>query len=673
MSSGYSGPYQSRLLNFISRQSRQIVDKCDRTWREVQLASLGATQILLYPVYLLVQSTRMLGRQLRESTKKVDLPELQEFVTDKNPNLSENLSENEIEASSAIGEILQVAENLLLPSQISKVSESCSFTIKPPKPTVKAAADRKLQEIPQQFSSTIAKAQKFTTVDMPAAQSWEKDDSLALFKNASGLVVETDSNTAAEIANKPQVRGIASFIAARTLVLVGGENQILDILTPEQQQLLEGRIIWEVAHDGPGRREIAEKELKFNLGLESAAQKTKIKPVRAFWQLMAWVQSSPVAVKRNQFGESIFAVKKAIDASVNGNLILAEKAVRQLARSNAELQATAAANFTAKNPPELTASFNGKFDRTPNTLSFVTLVDRAAVNLEQFSLPPVSKITTAFTETGAAKTLDTSAPNPNLSFSAREILENYARNIEQLIWSSVDNLLGKETAASDNTEKSVAIKYYLQQQAQNNTENAGNDRPWLKWQDLFGEPSPAPTVGAVPSGAVAISQSSTKVKEEIKELEILPEGRSADTRTSAYPEAIQALVAQLKRSLLTKVEKSQPQKDSNLTKPQINNFTVPASETKLNFSPTAITVETSRYAATTAETRTPENQNARSQHQDDYLETKAVSVGYIKHPLEQVLEWLDGIMLRLETIAIELWKWAKINLPKILNSKDKIH
>jgi len=37
-----------------------------------------------------------------------------------------------------------------------------------------------------------------------------------------------------------------------------------------------------------------------------------------------------------------------------------------------------------------------------------------------------------------------------------------------------------------------------------------------------------------------------------------------------------------------------------------------------------------------------------------------------------VLEWLDQIMLRLETIAVEIWEWAKINLPKIKNSKDKI-
>ena len=47
-------------------------------------------------------------------------------------------------------------------------------------------------------------------------------------------------------------------------------------------------------------------------------------------------------------------------------------------------------------------------------------------------------------------------------------------------------------------------------------------------------------------------------------------------------------------------------------------------------------------------------------------------MGYIKHPLEQVLEWLDVLMLRLENIAEQLWNWAKSNLPKILKSKEKI-
>jgi hypothetical protein len=165
----------------------------------------------------------------------------------------------------------------------------------------------------------------------------------------------------------------------------------------------------------------------------------------------------------------------------------------------------------------------------------------------------------------------------------------------------------------------------------------------------------------------------------------LPEGRSVNLSTSPYPEAIQALVAQLKRSLLTKVKKSQPQKGSDLTITQKKNSVVAATGTQkqkptapnnaqISHSPAVTTVETSRFVATstTASALEPQNNSADTKQEGDYLETKAVSAGYIKHPLEQVLEWLDQIMLRLETIAVEIWEWAKINLPKIKNSKDKI-
>ncbi|MCZ0901174.1 hypothetical protein ON021_14835, partial [Microcoleus sp. HI-ES] len=88
-----------------------------------------------------------------------------------------------------------------------------------------------------------------------------------------------------------------------------------------------------------------------------------------------------------------------------------------------------------------------------------------------------------------------------------------------------------------------------------------------------------------------------------------------------------------------------------------------------NQSPTAITAQTSRYTAATPAAAEPKNHSAGVPPEGEYLETKAESMGYIKHPLEQVLEWLDRVMLRLENIAEQLWNWAKINLPKILESK----
>ncbi|MEG4803189.1 hypothetical protein QUB63_11435 [Microcoleus sp. ARI1-B5] len=659
MSNGYSGPYQSRLLNFISKQSRQVADNCDRTWRQIQAATLSATQILLYPAYLLVQSSRMLSRQLRESSQKVDLPELQEYDGDENSDFSGNWYPGEISDESSIDQILNLAENLLNSSQTATTLARFPLLIQTNPAT--ETADRDLDRPAINFIRQTAKYQTTSVLEHPLAKT--------------------------QFDSKPKVEGIASFIPARTLVLVGDENQILDILTPEQQELLESRITWEVANCGPERRSIAQKELKFNLGLESAAKKSQLAPVRRFWELMAWVQSSPVAVKRNQFGESILAVKGAIDR----NSILVQKAIAPIAPANTAQQSIAASNSIDQNIPKLETNFNSKFDRAGNPLSFVTLLDRAAVNLEEFTLPPAAKTTPDNQEVK----FDTSPPETNLGLSAREILEKYAQNIEKMIWSSVDHLLGKETAASDNTEKAVAIQYYLKQrQLEEKTQNSPKvDRPWLNWQDLFGEPAPGHLIeGSAEAETAAqssVSQSSQKVKQELAELVELPESRSSAVSISPYPEAIHRMLAQLKQSLMAKVPQSQPQKGSNLAVTPENSSALAAESTpgraqetqvpkhtnpntpQNNQSPAAITQLPSRYTPATNPAQ-PKNQSAAVQPEAQYLETKAESMGYIKHPLEQVLEWLDLIMVRVEKIVEQIWNWAKTNLPTILKSKDKI-
>ena len=80
-----------------------------------------------------------------------------------------------------------------------------------------------------------------------------------------------------------------------------------------------------------------------------------------------------------------------------------------------------------------------------------------------------------------------------------------------------------------------------------------SDRPWLNWQDLFGEPAPAP-VGAVsldsPSPAQEhISQLSTKVNHESKEIET-PEGRSVNLRTSPYPDVTDRSQKEVRQRIL---------------------------------------------------------------------------------------------------------------------------
>ncbi|AFY59341.1 hypothetical protein [Synechococcus sp. PCC 6312] len=63
-------------------------------------------------------------------------------------------------------------------------------------------------------------------------------------RNASDLEAWPTGNL---VSPKIEIHGIASQLANQDLVLVGSENQIFDILTPQQQQQLRERILWELA------------------------------------------------------------------------------------------------------------------------------------------------------------------------------------------------------------------------------------------------------------------------------------------------------------------------------------------------------------------------------------------------------------------------------------------
>jgi hypothetical protein len=95
------------------------------------------------------------------------------------------------------------------------------------------------------------------------------------------------------------IRGIASSLTHQRLVLVTSDNQLLDVLSADQQRQLHNRIIWEIAQALYLRRQ-------FNRSHAIPAWKTwkalpiKVKPqyslpVRAIYHLMDWMQHQPIA------------------------------------------------------------------------------------------------------------------------------------------------------------------------------------------------------------------------------------------------------------------------------------------------------------------------------------------------------------------------------------------
>ncbi|MBE9031969.1 hypothetical protein IQ266_19720 [filamentous cyanobacterium LEGE 11480] len=111
------------------------------------------------------------------------------------------------------------------------------------------------------------------------------------------------------------VNAIASSLETHQLLLVTEHNELLDILTIEQQQQLQARIVWELASywklwrqwqqhmavmQLPTRPSI---KLPGAAGLAITDRPQLTTPARLFYQLMAWVQQGPLANRINWFDE----------------------------------------------------------------------------------------------------------------------------------------------------------------------------------------------------------------------------------------------------------------------------------------------------------------------------------------------------------------------------------
>ena len=65
------------------------------------------------------------------------------------------------------------------------------------------------------------------------------------------------------------------------------------------------------------------------------------------------------------------------------------------------------------------------------------------------------------------------------------------------------------------------------------------------------------------------------------------------------------------------------------------------------------------YASIMGDAKKYFNVGDRPETASDCLQAEATAAGYVKHPLEQVLEWLDRVLYWIEEAAIKAWEWAK--------------
>jgi len=125
-------------------------------------------------------------------------------------------------------------------------------------------------------------------------------EAIAALPNSSALVASASSSDL----DRVTIHGIASDREQRHLVLVSSQNQVLDVLTEAQQEILRQRIIMELAEFWRDRHQaLAQAQPALPLPPPRPTARM-LPPIRWFYQLMQWEQRSDVALATNLFQES---------------------------------------------------------------------------------------------------------------------------------------------------------------------------------------------------------------------------------------------------------------------------------------------------------------------------------------------------------------------------------
>jgi len=509
MTPASSDRYQSRLFRFVYKQSRRFTQQCDRAWRNLQSTASWVAAVGLYPLFLLLQSRRSTANQVNQALEEtlLQLPAEEESIQEETPTVDTPIRQ-------VLLYVTGVAE-----SQKAKVKSQNLLT---PHPSTLVASSRETR-----------------------SQHW-----LPLTPHS--------------------IRGIASHLSSRSLVLVTAQNQTLDVLDPQQQQALQEEIIAAVAQ---------------------------------YWQYRR--------------------------------------------RQNQSL---------APAPLPLTSS------------PWLTSLDHTVAEVESHHLVRVKSAAIAFYQSIFSPSTELSSADSPATEVQASSSKTHTTRILSLIWAAIDYFFGTGDRATSPmttdsrneaphlTGKTISAKPRFpatrpsaRLPASHNSADEDLADPWLSASDLFGSDA---TTNDPPNPPYKEGQQSTP---PISRLQNAGERRS-------LPKPQRGM-----RRIGTSAKISPPSSQQEMRGIGSVNRTLPPLKrgvggigTSANAAIHATTKgKQSLQKAETSNISHSAANNSSVQPAPDWIETPATLMGYVKHPLEQMLAWLDRAMLWLEETLFKFWQWMQ--------------
>ncbi|MEH2285749.1 MAG: hypothetical protein V7K90_31280 [Nostoc sp.] len=598
MSSGSSGRYQSRLFNFVHQQSRRVTQQWEHTFRHLQVATKWSVEVLLYPVYLLFQSSESSGKTLQTKEPQTRL-KLQPNDPDFQPETLPN-------ADSPIQNVLEAVNYLSSDEPASNPTKTSEHF----NPLALLGVFR-LKSVENNSNLT---------------QSSNITENQARSLNPSQL-----ENALQE--HPTIVRGIATNLISRNLVLVTADNEILDILTPQQQAKLEDRIINEVAK-------------YWQSSLRDAARSRSVPLAQP---LVEKERRLIIAQKETQLLPQIDRLlAKLTDVNPAKIPVLAEGIPKDLLNNAVTPNPFPTSVGEQESKPlslwgrGLERGFKNKSHIAFSTDRLLGFLDIAFAKLESNALVPVQERSQEIVQVAQTQLniflygKEELAARGEIAPNA-DGLETHTLNFQALIEAALNYFFGvgnrKTLEATTSNERlpgklfSSPLRKALSKSPLVENQDLTDD-PWLTWNDLFGDTK---TVADKPV--------------------ILSEGINPALAPSLsvghFPQKnLSVKQAKIGSGL---VQRKQP--NSNLTSSQ-----------KTSGKVASVKQTQSRISQTKSESRKGEilqqqfHQSSQVEAQQDWIETKATSTGYEKHPLEQLLEWLDYVMVWLEERFVKIFQ-----------------
>jgi hypothetical protein len=613
-----SRPYKSRLFNFVNRRSLQFRDRIGETFRHLKVAAEWGAQLLISPLHWIFQSRSWTGEVLGTASSDKALPPAEAYLSE--PPVDQPLEK----ILTAIEPWFELPDSSFLTATLHDVKPDHS-----PRKKEIVLSSQFFQQIQQQLESPTQPE----NLALPPAIAPK-----ALNPNPFGNLVNQIKNAFSPTTDLV-IRGISCVIENRQLVLTTSDNEILDVLSLEQQNLLKQSIRGEMANYWYERRlqwSISQKMLGF-IPLVNEQTEKVLPPVQLFYQTLHWLESQSFRSKLPQLTQS--ALVPATSLMTGGNAIIQKldqrvatlesqenKFGQQLFQQFNQGLQIVRSSPVVESSLEKTGQIIQKID-FPHQLQ--KLNDSPQLNqLKRLNAEFLERISGQLTETNLGNAI-ASFKNPENSLVTPNAIEPIPPDpfqIQVLIQAAIAYFFGQKSAnahlSGQNGKSFVGSTEII-------------DDPWLTWEDLFidrsteinietsTETSPSlPLRGMPKRTALKPSQSGNNRKKSQKKSKITRLTTSKSSKLS------------LKTSTLTETSVSS----------QLDTILEEAIETVLM---TTNSKETGLEAA------------------PEWIETEARAIGYHKHPLEQILEILDIFILWLEENLKKIWYWLRNRLASI--------